>query len=151
MDNIFDDKYYNQKQFEINSKYKRHTGNNNVNVFQKNLTGERHWRKRHDINRKKQNVFNRRTVEAEIKGKGKFHNKFDVYGFDPRQKNKHNPDSLISELYKRVKNKEIHKNHINICTIKDLKNLKYLPENYKNGEESIENFDNSFRPYFYEN
>ena len=46
MDNIFDDKYYNQKQFEINSKYKRHTGNNNVNVFQKNLTGERHWRKK---------------------------------------------------------------------------------------------------------
>ena len=154
MDDFLDEKHYNKKQFDINSRYKRHTGNSYVNIFQKNLTGQRHWRKRHDINRKQQNVYNRRTVEAEMNEKGKIHNSFDVYGYDPRQKNKYNPDKLIAELYKKVKNKEIHKNHMSITTMEEVKNQKYISKNYKNGEEIDSNLkisDNSFRPYFYDN
>ena len=58
------DKEFRRKQFEVNSKWNKHTGKH-IHLIQRNgAGGQRHWRKMGHINKKKSNITRRRSSKA---------------------------------------------------------------------------------------
>ena len=149
MEDILDNqKDYNRNQYKTNTKYQKHTGKR-IQDFQRNITGERHWRKMGDIEKKYSNVNRRRNILSDMNESGKSKC---IYKLGSPNIYKHDtkPSEMIEKMNQAMKKDELHKSFSYPCYAMDLHNYKYLPEYMtQDSSEDKDLGNNSFRPYFY--
>ena len=126
MDNNLEEKDYSRNQYETNSKYKRHTGHY-IHEFQRHITGEKHWRKMGDIEKKYTNVNRRRNVKAEMNETGK-NSCIYKFGRSSKIKNEKKPKEMMENMKKAIKNNLIDESKYCPSEAMYLHKYKYIPQ-----------------------
>ena len=138
--NILDDeKETRRNKFEINSRYKRHTGPSLYQI-QRWTTRERHWRRMGDIEKKKNNIQRRKQAHQEINEKINISKPYKYRKINNHPLYRANPVKFIPNMFEKINRKELNKKYLTALTAEHIYNQKYINTKSYNKNLDSHNF-----------